>query len=264
MVISQELNKSFSKMLFVVLILIIALLRSAESFSNVKFLFDGRNSLQKINIHNKLEASISSRPETTTASSSTIISVDGNQNIPFLPPLTLADLRILHEGGRVQKQARSGRTGSGLVVVDVKAPLQDVFELLQRVDEYDKYIPTVRSVTAYSKSNDKLIKAEFSLSRFNLKVNVVHEKFPSKRLVKFSLDADKPNLVLKKAGGFWYVEDAADRPGYTRVYLSASVACSVFVPTLIVDYAAARALPRATSWLRPFFEKTPYIPDEGC
>ena len=244
------------------LLLVLVVFRQAESFCHGKFSLHGGKSLYTHYVHGKLSATISSRPE--TSANSPTISVNNDQKVSFLPSLTLADLRILHDGGRVQKQARSGRTGNGVVVVDVKAPLQDVFNRLRKVDEYDKYIPTVRSVNAYSKGDDKMIKAEVSLSRFNLKVNVVHEILPNNRLVKFSLDADKPNLVLKKAGGFWYMEDVADRPGYTRVYLSASVDCSIFVPTFIVDYAAARALPRATSWLKPHFEKTPYIPEEGC
>ena len=69
----------------------------------------------------------------------------------------------------------------------------------------------------------------------------------------------RPNLVLRQADGFWYVEKIIDRPGYSRVWLSASVVASRLIPTIIVDYAAMRALPRATSWLQPYFEKIPYF-----
>lgn len=236
-------------MLFVLLIfLVIALINETKSFSRV--------SLQKINT-----CSITTRYE-TTRDIFTIILLDDDTNLPLLPSLTIADLNILREGGRVQQQTMNGRTGYGFVVVDVKAPLQGVFEKLQTIDEYDKCIPIVKSVTIYSCRNDEFIHTEFSLSKFNLKVNVVNEIITTERFIKFSLDQEKPNFVLKKAEGFWHVVDLPDRPGYTRVYLSASATCSAFVPTLIVDYAASRALSKATTWLRPFFEGTPYISNE--
>lgn len=236
-------------MLFVLLIfLTIHRIKQTKSFSHVS-------------LHQKNICSITTRYE-TTRDICTIILVDDHTNLPLLPSLTIADLNILREGGRVQQQTMNGRTGYGFVVVDVKAPLKDVFERLQTIDEYDKCIPIVKSVTIYSCRNDEFIHAEFSLSKFNLKVNVVHEILSTKRFIKFSLDQDKPNFVLKKAHGFWYVEDLPDRPGYTRVYLSASATCSAFVPTLIVDYAASRALSKATTWLRPFFEGTSNISNE--
>jgi hypothetical protein len=42
--------------------------------------------------------------------------------------------------------------------------------------------------------------------------------------------------------------------GYTRVYLLASLQISRALPTFIVDYAAVRAMPRATTWLKPEVE----------
>jgi hypothetical protein len=42
--------------------------------------------------------------------------------------------------------------------------------------------------------------------------------------------------------------------GYTRVYLLASLQISRALPTFIVDYAADRAMPRATTWLKPEVE----------
>jgi hypothetical protein len=42
--------------------------------------------------------------------------------------------------------------------------------------------------------------------------------------------------------------------GYTRVYLLCEVQISRALPKFIVDYAADRAMPRATTWLRPEVE----------
>lgn len=100
-----------------------------------------------------------------------------------------------------------------------------------------------------------ILQAEFSLSKFCLKVNVMHTVLREQRLIKFGLDASRPNPVLRQAEGFWYVHAPNDRPnnsGWSRVYLSTNIVVSRMIPSIIVDYAAARALPRATTWLESF------------
>lgn len=59
------------------------------------------------------------------------------------------------------------------------------------------------------------------------------------------------------AEGFWFIDDRpADRPkGWTRVYMSATVKVNNLVPMWLVEYAAERALKRATSWLKPYVEQ---------
>lgn len=42
--------------------------------------------------------------------------------------------------------------------------------------------------------------------------------------------------------------------GWTRVYLLCEVKISRALPSFIVDYAADRAMPRATTWLKPRVE----------
>lgn len=171
-----------------------------------------------------------------------------------LPSLSSSEEQQLLNGERIQKQARNGNSGYGVVVVDVKASLTDVFTALAAYNQYDGMIPTVRRVHIYSNDGTKSA-AEFTLSKFRLKINVVNTILPDRQTIRFSLDPYRPNLVLRKADGFWHVEEVAHRPGYSRVYLSANVVASRFVPTIIVDYAAARALPRATSWLQSYFSR---------
>ena len=80
----------------------------------------------------------------------------------------------------------------------------------------------------------------------------MHTVLREQRVLKFSLDSSRPNLVLRQAEGFWHVQGIHDRPGYSRVYLSTNIIVSRVIPSVIVDYAAARALPRATSWLETY------------
>jgi hypothetical protein len=175
-----------------------------------------------------------------------------------LPVLSNFDVAALRRGERVQKQDRLGRSGYGFVVLDVDATPEDVFDALTQISDYQEMIPTVRGVKVYSKTAN-MVAAELYLSRFYLKLNVIHSILRDNRIVKFRLDTSKPNLVLRKAEGFWYVQSvdggSPDNPGSakSRVYLSADIVASRLVPTMIVDYAAARALPRATTWLQQFF-----------
>lgn len=169
-----------------------------------------------------------------------------------LPPLTKREKMALARGERIQKQNREGRSGYGIVVVDIEAPAEEVFDTLTRFDDYGKMIPTVRDVQVYS-SAPKRVVAQFAVSRFSLRFNVVHTIIRDQRLIKFQLDDTRTNMVMKRANGFWHVQDPPDRPGFSRVWLSAEVVASMLVPTMIVDYAANRALPRATRWLQPYF-----------
>lgn len=76
-------------------------------------------------------------------------------------------------------------------------------------------------------------------------------------MIQFELDPDctkAGRAVLREATGFFYVESPPDRPGYSRVWLYAEVDVNRFVPGVIVDYAAGRALPRASNWIKPTCE----------
>jgi len=72
----------------------------------------------------------------------------------ILPTLSRTDKAALLLGERVQKQDRKGHSGYGVVVLDVPAPAEEVFDALTQFDRYMEMIPTVRSVKIFS-SNEK-------------------------------------------------------------------------------------------------------------
>lgn len=82
---------------------------------------------------------------------------------------------------------------------------------------------------------------------------------PKQNRLDFFLDPDSTQYrsILEMAEGSWYIDDRpADRPpGWTRVYMSATVKVNSLVPVWLVEYAAERALKRATSWLKPWVEQ---------
>lgn len=72
----------------------------------------------------------------------------------MLPTLSRAERQALLAGERIQRQERTGRSGYGIVVVDVPHAPDVVFECLTSFDKYMDMIPTVRSVKVFS-SNEK-------------------------------------------------------------------------------------------------------------
>ncbi len=203
--------------------------------------------------------------------------------LPFeLPPLDTEQYRRLMDGERVQYQDDMGRAGSGFVVWDVKAPSSVVWDCLLDFQSYPQTIPTVREVVMYTNTHLKedyraekpvdfedgtaaickhgvpsVTRAQFALSKFRLKIAAVHKYRPHPKgdYMIFTLDPASSNMVLKYAKGIWYTESNPDgKEGYTRVWLLCELRVSRLLPQWIVDYAASRAMPRATTWLKPQVE----------
>lgn len=181
---------------------------------------------------------------------------------PAAPPLLeAAELERLRGGLRVQRQERHGRQGSGFVVVDVDAPAPLVWDCLTSFDAYAGMIPVVRKAEVKAKvcAGGGLSTAyvDYKVSKFGLNFSVVHRVDADAGVVRFDLDPSETGYVLKEASGFWRVEmDALDNnPGRCRVWLHVGLRASRLLPDFLVDYAAERALRRATSWLQPFMEE---------
>ena len=204
--------------------------------------------------------------------------------LPFtLPALTAEQKRQLENNERVQFQKDMGREGDGFVVLDVKAPPDVVWECLLDFQSYPETIPTVRDVTMYTNTRltddyrklkpasfedgtmatlkhgiPSVTRAAFTLSKFRLKIAAIHKyrPHPLGDYMVFTLDPACTNLVLKAAKGVWHTQVNPDGKGeeYTRVWLLCEVSVSRLLPQWITDYAARRAMPRATTWLKPQVE----------
>lgn len=73
---------------------------------------------------------------------------------PLLPELSEDDLTQLRAGQRVQHQQRDGGSGTGSVVVDVRADPDVVLEYLTKYEEYDTMIDTVRECQVFPSNTD--------------------------------------------------------------------------------------------------------------
>jgi hypothetical protein len=219
----------------------------------------------------------------TAVGSKKVVTSDSSlplEALPFdLPILTPEQSRRVKSGERVQYQDDMGRAGSGFVVWDVKAPTSVVWDCLLDFKSYPQTIPTVREVVMYTNTHLKddyraerpldfedgkaailkygvpsVTRAQFSLSKFRLKIAAVHKYrvHPRGDHMIFTLDPASTNMALKYAKGIWYTQSNPDgKEGYTRVWLLCELRVSRLLPQWIVDYAAARAMPRATTWLKP-------------
>lgn len=200
--------------------------------------------------------------------------------LPFTLPNLSNEQRVqLKAGERLQEQSKMGREGSGYVVFDIKAPPYVIWETLLNFESYPQTIPTVRDVRFFSSNKlssgyhaEKPIdpttgrqlrhygtpsttRAAFCLSKFRLNIAAIHNyrPHPDGDYMIFTLDPECTNLVLKSAKGIWHVQRNPDGRGneWCRVWLLCEVKVSSLLPSFIVEYTAQRAMPRATTWLKP-------------
>jgi len=173
----------------------------------------------------------------------------GQQELPKLTDEEYDQLRTVH---KVQRQEQHGSVGWGFLVMDVPTPPRLILDALASFDEYPDRIPVVRGARVNSLGHlpDGVLHARctYWVSRFWLKVSVVHTFDAAAGLLRFNLDESVSQPILRDVTGFWYVEPLPGQRG-SRVWLRVGVGASPLVPMWIVNYAAERALRRATSWL---------------
>lgn len=176
--------------------------------------------------------------------------------VASMPPLTDEEISRLQLGEDVRKQFVSGRTGSGFVTMDVPASSDDVWALLTDYAGYEQMIDTVRSATIKPGATLERTSAAYTLSKFKLEVNVVQSFDAAAQHLFFELDSSGHNFILKDALGVWVVETEAPGllPGHVRLWLCSEISVCRVIPSKIIKYASQRALPRATTWIRPEIE----------
>lgn len=176
--------------------------------------------------------------------------------LPFtLPTLSAAQQSALTDRGEiVMQQEEMGRQGSGFVVQDIQGDQATVWQALLEFDRYADRIHTVRSATIQGRQPARFgtpstTRATFSVSKFHLSISCILQYRPQQNYLELSLDNGLQNSALQHAKGYWYTE--AISPTTTRVWLLCDLTLSPWLPSFIVDTAAASAMPRASTWLWP-------------
>ena len=206
----------------------------------------------------KREGKAAQQQETssTSSTSNAATSVAPTATLPFtLPILTAAQQSALQEGGEiVMQQEEMGRQGSGFVVQDIEADQASVWQALLEFDRYADRIHTVRSAQVQGREparygTPSTTRATFQVSKFHLSISCILQYRPQQNYLELTLDNGLQNSALQHAKGFWYVQPVS--PTRTRVWLLCDLTLSPWLPKFIVDTAAASAMPRASTWLRP-------------
>lgn len=133
-----------------------SLLRSPRSASAAG---DGREYPERLTVYSSSSSMSSSSSPASSSRTPAIaeglgaVAVEaargGELGRPALPVLDEEDLTQLRAGQRVQKQTREGGSGSGSVVIDVRADKDVVMGLLTKYEDYAEMIDTVRQCEVF-------------------------------------------------------------------------------------------------------------------
>lgn len=156
---------------------------------------------------------------------------------------------VLQQGKPYQTQIKdgSGKGGRGLVVQDVDAPTDVVWDRILDFDKYDKMVPkTYESQTYKSLSKGKMkeiwVRMKVGFPVYKITFYVHHWYEPSKNSMTWTLDYSKKSEIDDSCG-YWYVVPHPDDPKHrTRVYYSVEVAMFPWVPKMLTDFMSKQAL----------------------
>jgi hypothetical protein len=161
----------------------------------------------------------------------------------------------------------SGESGRGLVVQDVDAPTNIVWDRILDYDNYSNMVPKTVESKNYNIIEHKPTKSNNYLEReiyTRMKVG-----FPMLKLEFFirhylhineyksltwTLDYTKES-DFDDSCGYWYCIPHPDDPdGRTRLYYSVQVSMFDWVPAFVVDFMSKKALTDATAWVKKYSE----------
>ena len=166
-----------------------------------------------------------------------------------------------------QTQVMSGDSGRGLVVQDVDAPTEIVWDRILDYDNYANMVPKTvesknykvvehkptkannfleREIYTRMKVGFPMLKLEFFVRHF---LHIQHHKS-----LTWTLDYAKES-DFDDSCGYWYCIPHPDDPvGRTRLYYSVQVSMFDWVPAFVVDFMSKKALTDATAWVKKYSE----------
>lgn len=176
------------------------------------------------------------------------------------PNIKLSDeaVEVLEAGSPFKTQIQDGSTGRGLVVQDVHATTDIVWEKILDFNQYNTMVPnTVFSENYREESNDEhkviFTQMQVGFPMLKLKFFIRHEYHPKLNSLTWTLDYDRKS-DLDDSCGFWYVVPHPTKPQWSRVYYSVDVAMFDWVPSFVVKFMSQQALTEATGWVKKYSE----------
>lgn len=156
-------------------------------------------------------------------------------------------------------------SGRGLVVQEIHAPPEVVWDRILDFDHYVDMVPRTVECKNYHVHKQKTTKRDpleqTILTKFKIGLPLIpkmtfyvkHLYFPALNSLTWTLDYSKKS-DFDDSVGYWYVAPHPDRPGWSRVYYSVAVNMYDWVPKTVVNFMSTKALTDATGWVKKFSE----------
>lgn len=168
-------------------------------------------------------------------------------------------LHVLEHGHPYSTQIESETGGRGLVVQDVKAPTNIVWERILDYNNYNKMVPKTMESQNYKVEHHRhgaqtiftRMKVGFPMVKLQFFVKHLYE--PQQNSLTWTLDYSKKS-DFDDSCGYWYVVSHPDNPEWSRVYYSVEVSMFDWVPSFVVNFMSKQALTEATGWVKKFSE----------
>ena len=189
---------------------------------------------------------------------------------PGDPKVTLnaKALSILSSGSPYQTTIHvpGSTSGRGLVVQDVHAPPDVVWDRILDFDHYVGMVPKTAESSNYQVIRHKATKRDpleqtiFTKMKVGLPLVpkmtffVKHLYYPELNSLTWTLDYTRKS-DFDDSVGYWYVIPHPTLPNWSRVYYSVSVSMYDWVPKAVVNFMSTKALTDATGWVKRFSEE---------
>ena len=170
-------------------------------------------------------------------------------------------ITILKQGKPYQTQIQSGSSGRGMVVQDVKAPTNIVWDRILDYNNYAKMVPKTIDSKNYKVEKHRdgsqtiYTRMKIGMGPVRLTFYVKHDYQPKLNSMTWTLDYAKKS-DFDDSCGYWFVIPHPDNPDeWTRVFYSVEVSMFDWVPQFVVNFMSSKALTDATGWVKKFSEK---------
>ena len=157
-------------------------------------------------------------------------------------------------------------SGRGLVVQEVHAPPDVVWDRILDFNSYANMVPRTFECKNYDVQKHKATKVDpleqIIYTKFKVGLPLIpkmsfyvkHLYYPTLSSLTWTLDYSKKS-DFDDSVGYWYVAPHPDRKGWSRVYYSVDVSLFDWVPKAVVKFMSTKALTDATGWVKQFSEE---------
>jgi len=181
-------------------------------------------------------------------------------------------LQDLLAGKTVLQQLVQGGGGRAIVIQDVHAPSDIVWDRILDFSGYPKMVPKLAQCECYSVEKEDCcckIRTRMEMRAFGVKLEyfVNNYYFPKQSACTWTLDYSNSS-DLDESVGCWYVEPHPDprKTDWSRVYFSLALVPPSWIPRIAKAFLMTKdALSQSTAWVKVHSEKQyTQMQKDGC